>query len=365
MENTSSGNDRANSLLMLSRAVYVKKSDNTFYPGTIDTKLPDGSYLVKFTDSSSDRVAENHIVWLGFWGLPPKCWPRNPIVQTAGPIDMALDFLDRHKNSDNSSHSVSRKTHLPDRNVRGVIGFQEMDFGSGSIPRCSENDALSQDDDGINEFETSPAHVQPRQVSENPARMSVLRMCCDGTLKQERIKPVKQPIISTEQVTVLPHFTSVKGEENRDFTFDEYCNTIQIKNDSSFGKRKLSSSEYDKCSVKEGCIRPENRPRNSFQKHYPSSPLLSPHIQNYDRPFGIPMYDSSSPPRPASIRLQPRARRRSENKKCRKVYGIENRDIWCTQCKWKKACTRFTGSEKVEIPGLMYIADYEGLHYPL
>ncbi|CAD5125228.1 DgyrCDS13467 [Dimorphilus gyrociliatus] len=33
---------------------------------------------------------------------------------------------------------------------------------------------------------------------------------------------------------------------------------------------------------------------------------------------------------------------RSDVKKCRKVYGMENRDMWCTQCKWKKACSRFT-----------------------
>ncbi|XP_076361718.1 zinc finger protein 395-like isoform X1 [Tachypleus tridentatus] len=32
---------------------------------------------------------------------------------------------------------------------------------------------------------------------------------------------------------------------------------------------------------------------------------------------------------------------RSESRKCRKVYGMENKDMWCTQCKWKKACTRF------------------------
>jgi hypothetical protein len=32
---------------------------------------------------------------------------------------------------------------------------------------------------------------------------------------------------------------------------------------------------------------------------------------------------------------------RSDVKKCRKVYGMENRDMWCTQCKWKKACSRF------------------------
>lgn len=37
----------------------------------------------------------------------------------------------------------------------------------------------------------------------------------------------------------------------------------------------------------------------------------------------------------------PGRRPRSDNKKCRKVYGMDQRDLWCTQCKWKKACTRF------------------------
>ena len=33
---------------------------------------------------------------------------------------------------------------------------------------------------------------------------------------------------------------------------------------------------------------------------------------------------------------------RGESRKCRKVYGMDNRQLWCTQCKWKKACSRFT-----------------------
>ncbi|XP_072235945.1 zinc finger protein 395a isoform X2 [Leuresthes tenuis] len=37
----------------------------------------------------------------------------------------------------------------------------------------------------------------------------------------------------------------------------------------------------------------------------------------------------------------PCRRIRSEAKKCRKVYGIEHRDQWCTACRWKKACQRF------------------------
>ncbi|XP_041470025.1 zinc finger protein 704-like [Lytechinus variegatus] len=43
---------------------------------------------------------------------------------------------------------------------------------------------------------------------------------------------------------------------------------------------------------------------------------------------------------PHSSAGQPKIR--SEGKKCRKVYGMENRDMWCTQCRWKKACVRFT-----------------------
>ena len=113
----------------------------------------------------------------------------------------------------------------------------------------------------------------------------------------------------------------------------------------------------------------ENRLRNTSptQKHHPAhlSHFLSSHRPNYSHPFDISMYDAPSPPIPASFRLHTRVRRRSENKKCRKVYGIENRDIWCTQCKWKKACTRFTSSDKDDGSGLMYITDYEGLPYPV
>lgn len=37
----------------------------------------------------------------------------------------------------------------------------------------------------------------------------------------------------------------------------------------------------------------------------------------------------------------PCRRIRGDAKKCRKVYGIEHRDQWCTACRWKKACQRF------------------------
>jgi len=44
---------------------------------------------------------------------------------------------------------------------------------------------------------------------------------------------------------------------------------------------------------------------------------------------------------PHQVKSSPIRRPRGDAKKCRKVYGMDHRDLWCTQCKWKKACTRF------------------------
>ncbi|XP_058618858.1 zinc finger protein 704 isoform X3 [Onychostoma macrolepis] len=48
--------------------------------------------------------------------------------------------------------------------------------------------------------------------------------------------------------------------------------------------------------------------------------------------------NSTSTSKPTTGTRKPRG----EAKKCRKVYGMEKRDLWCTACRWKKACQRFT-----------------------
>ncbi|XP_076835053.1 zinc finger protein 395a isoform X2 [Brachyhypopomus gauderio] len=59
------------------------------------------------------------------------------------------------------------------------------------------------------------------------------------------------------------------------------------------------------------------------------------------------LQNHSAPPRPHPASVSPprshcvTRRFRGEAKKCRKVYGIEHRDQWCTACRWKKACQRF------------------------
>ncbi|NXL83346.1 ZN395 protein, partial [Alectura lathami] len=63
----------------------------------------------------------------------------------------------------------------------------------------------------------------------------------------------------------------------------------------------------------------------SFSEPQPPTPMLKSHLI------------VASPPRvPLGTRKV-----RGEAKKCRKVYGIEHRDQWCTACRWKKACQRF------------------------
>ncbi|XP_034497448.1 SLC2A4 regulator [Ailuropoda melanoleuca] len=46
------------------------------------------------------------------------------------------------------------------------------------------------------------------------------------------------------------------------------------------------------------------------------------------------------PTLPSKLGASPR-KPRGEAKKCRKVYGMDHRDLWCTACRWKKACQRF------------------------
>ena len=54
-------------------------------------------------------------------------------------------------------------------------------------------------------------------------------------------------------------------------------------------------------------------------------------------------FQHNSPMLPGLITDGKQRRRKHSvgKKKCRKVYGMSNKDLWCTQCRWKKACVRF------------------------
>ncbi|XP_065843920.1 uncharacterized protein [Oscarella lobularis] len=54
---------------------------------------------------------------------------------------------------------------------------------------------------------------------------------------------------------------------------------------------------------------------------------------------GVPRGSPARPRQPHGA--SPVRKFRSDGRKCRKVYGMENKHLWCTQCRWKKACVRF------------------------
>nr|CAD7427316.1 unnamed protein product [Timema monikensis] len=75
-----------------------------------------------------------------------------------------------------------------------------------------------------------------------------------------------------------------------------------------------------------------------------SSAATSPHLKLSPRPYNANGGNSVtllSLSAPNKIPVSPTRKVRGDTKKCRKVYGMEHRELWCTQCKWKKACTRF------------------------
>ncbi|KAI1897819.1 hypothetical protein AGOR_G00087190 [Albula goreensis] len=91
----------------------------------------------------------------------------------------------------------------------------------------------------------------------------------------------------------------------------------------------------------------------------PSSPCWSPPVTVLQSTQSCPFRSRSvsvgeqwAPQHSAPLRPHPISRSpphthcasrkvRGEAKKCRKVYGIDHRDQWCTACRWKKACQRF------------------------
>uniref|UniRef100_A0A2K6TQL1 SLC2A4 regulator n=1 Tax=Saimiri boliviensis boliviensis TaxID=39432 RepID=A0A2K6TQL1_SAIBB len=85
------------------------------------------------------------------------------------------------------------------------------------------------------------------------------------------------------------------------------------------------------------------RPLQPPARPPPLSPVLSTAVANpqschIDRVYQGGLTPAHLEPQPTELGgLKPRG----DAKKCRKVYGMERRDLWCTACRWKKACQRF------------------------
>ena len=176
--NISSGNNAT--MLILSPCIYAKKSSNAFYSGNIQNKLPDGSYLVKFTDGSIESVEERDIMWLGFWGLPPSTWPQTPLVHSVGAINM--EFPKGLVQNDNAngptSHSVPLKN--PSREGDVAADKQGNEFSElGMKYDVSVPSEMRQNAGEISSFEAvNSAHRMPRQQCQWPENQARCVVSC-------------------------------------------------------------------------------------------------------------------------------------------------------------------------------------------
>ncbi|CAH8466626.1 unnamed protein product [Heterobilharzia americana] len=94
----------------------------------------------------------------------------------------------------------------------------------------------------------------------------------------------------------------------------------------------LSPVEQVHTSVHESSTKTDAEVNRTSKHHFAYSSFSS-------QPRKLDYKDPVVPLRVGLPSLTPTGR--ADVRKCRKVYGIENRDQWCNQCKWKKACRRF------------------------
>ncbi|XP_035244991.1 zinc finger protein 704-like [Anguilla anguilla] len=75
----------------------------------------------------------------------------------------------------------------------------------------------------------------------------------------------------------------------------------------------------------------------------PPTQICNFNVMERRLPFQHTTFAKPLPPAVPTAKTSTGSRKsRGEAKKCRKVYGMEKKDLWCTACRWKKACQRFT-----------------------
>ena len=199
----------------------------------------------------------------------------------------------------------------------------------------------------------------------------------EESLHDEIPKTKYRRSITTESTDTIQNKTVLKFSGNNNSNISSSlseCHTI-------------SSSTSEPPEFKKDCIKPTVKlktvttaPKNSSKHEYkiptffslhttsdvnrsaeynsssaPSLPFnpinyLSPKKETHDPMFNINFVtnDQSSstrifmPTETTTQPLPPPRGRGKGRKKCRKVYGMNNKQLWCTQCRWKKACVRFT-----------------------
>ena len=95
----------------------------------------------------------------------------------------------------------------------------------------------------------------------------------------------------------------------------------------------------------QGCLapvrlEPQPTPVRACAPALPAKPSANPRWVCVEGPGRAPGREGPSPDS-THVSVCSLRKPRGDAKKCRKVYGMDHRDLWCTACRWKKACQRF------------------------
>nr|XP_028592453.1 zinc finger protein 704 isoform X2 [Podarcis muralis] len=214
----------------------------------------------------------------------------------------------------------------------------------------------SQTDDGIDEAETSSLLFDEPIPRKRKNSMKVMFKCL-----WKNCGKVLSTAVGIQKHIRTIHLGRAGESDYSDGEEDFYYTEIRLNTDSvadglsslspvspslasppPFPSQDVSKSDLScaKTDVKGMTPLSRSAPTNLYLVHSDHAYQISP---THTRPAGSGEQKQqiqtvlSSPPR-LSVGLR---KPRGEGKKCRKVYGMENRDMWCTACRWKKACQRF------------------------
>lgn len=164
-------------------------------------------------------------------------------------------------------------------------------------------------------------HLGPRETTENDLELSDHEEEFYYTEVELGLHTSSPPTLSHRDMARPPHEDP------------EYLK--QLKNGFTGGQQRAGPINIPSGSLPWTSLTTATSP-SSPQKHMKLSPRIG--TQAHHQSSSSQLLSMSAPNKlPGS----PTRKLRGETKKCRKVYGMEHRELWCTQCKWKKACTRF------------------------
>ncbi|XP_033607206.1 zinc finger protein 704 isoform X3 [Cryptotermes secundus] len=178
-------------------------------------------------------------------------------------------------------------------------------------------------------------HLGPRKTTENDLELSDHEEEFYYTEVELGLHTSSPPTLSHRDMARPPHegnamLSSVHSISQKD---PEYLK--ELKNGFTPGHQRAGPINIPSGSLPWSSAATATSP-SSPQKHLKLSPRTG--SVTHHQSSGSQLLSLSAPNKlPGS----PTRKLRGETKKCRKVYGMEHRELWCTQCKWKKACTRF------------------------